>query len=351
MLLRLLTIATLLASVAASGARADSITLRTSAVLAPDVSVRLADVATLEGAEAERLGATVLVANAGAKGLEAGWFSVTLNQVRDALANEKVNWGRVSLRGSACTVRVRAVSADAGPTASATQAPSDSSASTGPVVRDIVRGALRRVLGVDDADLRVTWDRRDDDFLRRPLWGVRVETQPSTSNSSARQAIAVRLYEGQTLLEERSVRADVQVHTPVLTLTRQIERRESIRESDLAAQKLWMAPDGARPISSHKDAVGRVAESRLEAGLVLRESHVQQPIAVKRGERVIVHCISGGIALKAKARALSDGRIGQSVEMRLEGRDGTFMARVSGQGVAVLNLDAGAHVAASRESM
>lgn len=332
-----------LALAIASGVRADSITLRASAQATLGTPLRLADIAALEGPDAARLADTVIVADAREKAGQHTRFDVSLNDVRDALADASVNWGRLTLRGSTCTVRVRApqTSSETGAestAATATDAPS------GPVVGDTVRGALRNALGVADENLRIEWDGRDASFLRRPAWGLRIETQPATSSSSARQTIIVRLYEGQTLLDERSIRADVEVNTQVLTLKRQIERRETIRAEDVAAQRVWLAPSGSRPISEPADAIGRVAESRLEAGLILRESDVEQPIAVQRGERVIVHCISGGIALKAKARALADGRIGQFVEMRLEGRNGTFMAKVSGHGVAVLNLDAGAPI-------
>jgi flagella basal body P-ring formation protein FlgA len=333
----------------ASGARADSITLRASAQATLGAPLRLADVATLEGADAQRLAETVIVADAREKVGQLTRFEIALDDVRDVLASADVNWGRVTLRGSTCTVRVRAPR-EAPTTDSDEPALAAHHTPAGPVVRDAVRSAVRSALGVEDENLRIEWDDRDEAFLRRSSWGIRIETQPTTSGSSARQTIVVRLYEGQALLEERSVRADVEINTAVLTLKRQIERRESIRTEDLATQRVWITPDGSRPIGKPTEAVGRVAESRLEAGLILRESHVEQPIAVERGERVIVHCISGGIALKAKARALADGRIGQFVEMRLEGRNGTFMARVSGHGVAVLNLDAGAPTRAE-ESM
>ena len=100
-----------------------------------------------------------------------------------------------------------------------------------------------------------------------------------------------------------------------------------------------MAPDGTAPVCRLEDAVGMLTRSRVSSGSVLRASQIEEPLLVRRGERVTVHCLNGGVALRVQARALRDGRRGELIECVLDGRDRAFSARVSDRGVAVMVLD------------
>jgi flagella basal body P-ring formation protein FlgA len=60
---------------------------------------------------------------------------------------------------------------------------------------------------------------------------------------------------------------------------------------------------------------------------------------VRRGELVTVHCVSGGIVVKAKARARAEARQDEVIELQMDGSKKTFRARIVGPGRAVVNLD------------
>jgi flagella basal body P-ring formation protein FlgA len=319
-------------------AGADTIALRQSATVSPTAPVRLSDIAILTGADAGSLSEVVVVERPRESAGERGWFEFSVHSLRDSLAEESINWGRITIRGGACTIRLRTERDQDAPAPDAQS--TSAKKNTGPTIRDAAVAAIARTLAVGPEDLRLTFLQRDGAFLDRSSWGVRVETQPVTSGSSARQAVAIRLYEGETLIEERTVRADALVHVDVLTLARQIERKAEISAADFSTQRVWISPTGSPPSRVPSDVIGKLAESRLEAGTILRQAHIEHPIAVERGERVTVHCISGGIALKIKARALADGRVGDLIEMQLEGKRSPFTARISGRAVAVVALDA-----------
>ena len=64
---------------------------------------------------------------------------------------------------------------------------------------------------------------------------------------------------------------------------------------------------------------------------------VLPPLAVKRGEKVTVTVISGGVVLKFESEAESSGREGDTVIMRNPENGNRFAARVEEQGKVVVN--------------
>ena len=101
---------------------------------------------------------------------------------------------------------------------------------------------------------------------------------------------------------------------------------------------MWLAPDAhAVPID---EAVGLVIRSRLDAGEILDRGSVDSPIAIEKGDIVIVHVVSRTVVLRREARALADGRIGETIELEpLTGGRDRFVARVDSPGRAVVVID------------
>jgi flagella basal body P-ring formation protein FlgA len=52
-----------------------------------------------------------------------------------------------------------------------------------------------------------------------------------------------------------------------------------------------------------------------------------------------VHVLSGSVTVRAKARAMSNARDGELVQLKLEGSDRPLTARMSGRGRAVMVVD------------
>ncbi len=80
------------------------------------------------------------------------------------------------------------------------------------------------------------------------------------------------------------------------------------------------------------------ARRNIAAGSVVRVDSLEPPIACERGDLVKVHCVSGGIVVKAWARAQGQARDGEMVELLMTGSKKSFQARMTGLGVAVMNL-------------
>ncbi len=345
-----LTICTLLFQGAASAGR---IELKPSAIAPESGAVTLKDVADLEGPNALALADVVIIEDFDERAGGRAWVQLAIDDVRTALDARRVNWGRISLQGRHCTVRLAGAlitqSSD-DHVAPATRAPETVDLTGNSTVRTRIVSLLLRVYDVDSENLRVLFNEDDKSFLDLPDAGRRIEVQPASTGSSSRFAVVVWLYAGDQLLETRTMRIDLQVRRRVFVLSSELERGDAIRESHLRSEFMWLEPTGPAPVLSQDKAINSVARRRLTSGTVLRVDHLESPVVVRRGELVTIHCISGGVVVKTRARAQDDAREGELVEMRVDGRRKTFVARVVGAGRAIMNLDSTSSAALSDAS-
>jgi len=298
---------TLLTLLLAAGATADRIAMKPSAVVSGDGAITLRDVADLAGDEAEALADAVIIEDFTRRAGGRAWVEITINDLREALEGRRVNWGRLSLQGGTCSIRLAG--------APVRQAPDDAPARVervpetvdvnGPAtVRTRIVALLLRLYDAPPDDLRVLFSEDDEAFLNMPEHGRRIEVQPAATASSSRFAVVVWVYDGDHLVESRTLRIDLQVRRRALVLASELERGATIRESHLRAETMWLEPTGPALLRNEESAIGSVARRRLTAGTVLRVDHLESPVVVRRGELVTIHCISGGVVVKTRARQL-----------------------------------------------
>ena len=312
------------------------IALRPAVRAVADRALTLADVADLSGAEAEALAGVVVHAGLGAG--ERG--VVRMRDVRAALDAHGVNWGRISVRGSECELVVAAAPKTERAPAAERSAPEPRhqtvSASDSPTVRTEVAGTLANLFGVALEDLQIAFDDADGALLATGGEGRRIEVQPAASPSASRIPLNVWVYEGDRVVVSGQIRADVRVRRDAVIATAALRRGQTISAGDVTLETLWTEPSAGAPIASLEEAVGQVSRTRIPAGTAIRADHIERAMVVKRGDLVTVHCVSGGIVVKAPARAQSDGRDGEVIEFKLDKSKRPFLARISGAGRAVM---------------
>lgn len=294
-----------------------TITLRGVARVDASAPILLGDVAELDGGDAVTLAESV-IAPAGQRPA-----TVTLAQVRSVLEAGGANLGRLTLRGSACSVLA--------PVVPPTATPAETPAPAGDTVRSVVAARIAELLAVGPADLRLTFESRDDALLGVPAQDRTVAVQPAGEGD--RLPMAVRVYEGDRIVAQGQVRVTVLVRRRVLVTTAALSRGAAIRASGLLEEERWLPPssdpaDGA-------DLDGQVLKNRLGVGQVVEMQDIEPPLVVKRGDVVAVDCLSGAFSVRTTARALSAGRLGEVIQFQSLGSKHTFRARVSGPGLAV----------------
>ncbi len=342
-----------------------SIELRASASVKADAPVLLEHVATLQGAEAARLARVqVLSAQQVASGT-AGALVIDRARLRTMLESAGVNWARVTLRGQQTSVLVEATgeadadvapetlpvaTAEAAPAqpapVAAVPAPASTSETAAPgagTLRALLIDELSRHLQAAREDLRVSTDAQDAPILDKPAsgpggaWLVRMEVLGV--GITGRAPVRVEAYEGDRLVLERTFQTVVRQRAGLATAAGTLPKDAVLSEADIRTEERWLPPGQAREASAER-LIGQALRRRIDSGKPIGAQDVASPIVARRGQDLWVHCLSGPLVIKTKAKAMSDARDGELVRVQMEGSSKTLTARMSGPGKAVMNIDA-----------
>ncbi len=83
---------------------------------------------------------------------------------------------------------------------------------------------------------------------------------------------------------------------------------------------------------------GSTAKVRLVAGRAIELRHLQQPLAVKRGEKITVSIRSGQMVVQMTGKSLEDGVVGQRVRIVNPRSGRSFTAEMTGPGQAMMEM-------------
>lgn len=330
-----------LGMLAAPAAGQSSIELRAAARVAEGAAVTLADVARLDGAEAAALGTVVLVdpKDRSAAG------SVSLADVRRVLEGRSgVNWGRIALRGSTCSI----LPVEAAPVMTPAASRPAPAAKT-PVAADSVRAAalarIAQLLRASPEDVKVEFDTGDDGILDLSAAGRTLEVRPA--GSSDRMPLAITLFEGDRVVASKTIRVKLQVRRDVVVAIGDKRRGETIEPGDVTVESRWLTETSLPP--GLEQVIGTAAQGRLQAGQVVLAEHVAPAVAANKGEVVAVRCVSGTLVVSTRGRALSSAKDGEVVQLQALDSKRTFFARMNGRGRAILTAGPAPEPAGRRE--
>lgn len=322
----------------------DRVTLR--AVAAPAPRITLGDIALVDGPSAEALRAIEVWPGAQAdasRGAIAPPRQIAPELVRQRLEAAGVNMGRVTIDGAPVRLEDASQNLPRGQAAPSSQRPL--ATPSGPTVRDALPAALAKHLGVGEGDVRITFDASDEALLATATTGRTVTIAPL--GQSNRPGFHVRVYEGDRIVIAQSVRLRALVKREVLVATAPIERGQALGEANTTREERWLATAAPWLDAS---ALGRVARGRIDPGELIEPRSVEEALAIRKGEVVMVDCISGSVVVRAQMRALADGRVDEVIEFgplapgtsgreraaRASREQGLVRARVAGPGRAVV---------------
>ena len=342
------------AAMGAQTVTADEIAMKGSARLATGAgAVRLGDIAELTGPEAERL-ADIVVGQVrdGTSAIE-----ISVREIRAALTDAGVHWGKVNLNGSTVIVRPTSAVGSAPPMFMTPASIDQAQRRPHRITREgfvsvdtmidlqTVQGAVTRTimaaLRMAPQDVRLTFSELDQSLLKMDLNTNRFEIQPLSNLDSDRVKLSVRVWSHGRIVHQQSISVHLMIRMGVVVLRHDMLRGDVMQDVDCTVERRWVTPIQASTLCDLVEAVGRVTSMPLKAGTLLKKKHVKREVLVKRGDRVIVRCLVGGVVISLEANARSDAAEGESVELRKLGERNTFMATVTGPGAAIVDLSRG----------
>ncbi len=336
----------------AGRAGADEVTLKSSVRLeAGATHLYLSDIASLTGPRAMRHG-QLLIAPAP---LGSEVLQITVGEVRRALDAAGVHWGKIQLNGAKVVIRPALAGRPGAPlamTAASIErpdlpAPLTDRPATVPTAdqqmqRSDIRGAVTarvvEALGVSPTELRLLFDHRDALFLDTAGQDLRFEIRPLGNLIGDRVRLSVRTWEEGRVRETRFISLRPMIRTDVAVVGTDIHRGGEIKGENLVSEQRWLSLSLSESMISIAQATGREAARKLHAGQVLSSRDLKHPMLIKRGDRIMVQCLVGGLVIRVEAEARSDAAEGEPVELRKLGQRDTFFAIASETGLATLDL-------------
>lgn len=317
-------------AVAAHGLAQSTIVLRTLVRVPGTAGATLGEIADVVGPEAGALSSLVLVTP---EQLRAGSARVDLAGVRSAVEKAgKVNMGRITFSGSSCLVKVAAAEPKPAATVEKPAAPRPEAAGAArDTVRAHVEQRIAESLGVELADLRLSFEDRRN-VLGVSAVGKTVAVKPTGTGDP--MPLSVRVYQGDALLHEASVRATVLVRRRVAQARQVLAKGSTASAEMLETLEQWLPPS-TLPATPEQIA-GNVLRSRVDAGKIIMVRDIEPPLVVQRGDIVNIDCLAGTVVVSTTARAKEPAREGDTIQFQSLTSKKLFAARVSGPGRAVL---------------
>ena len=134
------------------------------------------------------------------------------------------------------------------------------------------------------------------------------------------------------------LRVNVVVEAPVLVAYRGLARGGVITADDLRIEVRRIDSLRSGYVSDFAQAVGMVASRHIRAGAALTPRMLNAQRLVRRGERVIMLISSGAMTVRASGKSLSDGVMGQVIDLRNARTGKRVSGRVNGLGTVEVAL-------------
>lgn len=126
--------------------------------------------------------------------------------------------------------------------------------------------------------------------------------------------------------------AEVKVLQPVIIASRNIERGIGLEHSDFDSEWRDVSALSGGFVTDSSRLLGKFSSRRIRSGEAIRLSSLSEPIAVKRGDAMVVEAQAGSIMVSTQAIALSNGRVGEQISARNSQSERVVRVKIIGPG-------------------
>jgi len=134
------------------------------------------------------------------------------------------------------------------------------------------------------------------------------------------------------------ISAEVEVMDSIVIASRTIPKGAILSLSDFDTQLRDTAKIANGYIIDSSHLIGKAATRTIRVGEALRYSLVTEPIAVKRGDTVVIEASTGAITVSSQGVALTDGRVGEQINVRNSQSERVVRVEILGPGRAKVLL-------------
>ncbi len=132
--------------------------------------------------------------------------------------------------------------------------------------------------------------------------------------------------------------AQVDIYRQIIVASNSLPRGARITQTDLKSR--LMSSSGLRT-GYYTDAqrlLGKQIKRPVEAGEPLRPGLVEEPLAINRGDVVVLRSGNGAISVATQAEALSSGHVGEQIRVRNLASERVIRAEIVAEGQVAANF-------------
>jgi flagella basal body P-ring formation protein FlgA len=130
-----------------------------------------------------------------------------------------------------------------------------------------------------------------------------------------RVRLQVELAVGGRPVKTTWITADVGLYAPVVVARRPVGRGETLAAADIAIDRRDLSELPRDLLADPAEAVGRVTRLPLTPAAVVRRDQLSDPMAVRRGDVVLLVAERRGLRITAAGEAREDAGVGQQVRV------------------------------------
>lgn len=130
----------------------------------------------------------------------------------------------------------------------------------------------------------------------------------------------------------------VNVYADVAVAQRNLAKGSIIAADDLVLAKMNVAEAGNGYFESIDLVVGMEAKRNIRLGDALQQNALRSPTVIQRGETVILEATVAGVAVETKAKALTNGQLGEQIRVQNSHSKRVVYAKVTGPGKVSVSL-------------
>lgn len=125
------------------------------------------------------------------------------------------------------------------------------------------------------------------------------------------------------------LQADLAIRVPAVVAARTLPANATIRQADLGVALIPYDRLPTRAVETVASAIGLRTRSPVPEGAALRESILERPLLVRRGDLVQAMVRRGDLLISGRGVAQEDGRLGETIRLESPDGDRAFLGRVA----------------------
>jgi flagella basal body P-ring formation protein FlgA len=207
---------------------------------------------------------------------------------------------------------------------------------TSPTLAKLVVSHILEELAANPDDLRISFDSANPLLDQQAPIGRRWVFRSLSRSLLGTVQLEAQMLEGSRIVQKANLQIQVLKRQRVLVAATTITRGEVVTPSDFRSDEIWLDRSMPTLLLSEKDVVGLEALRDVAAGSNLDQRDFRPVAMASRGDAVSVVFLHGNMKVQMKGRAVSEGKLHDTIQVRNEATNELYDAVLIGKRLAVV---------------